>query len=105
MIEPLVKAALGTDLVALEKEIDKDLKPRSAELAGWRAQGEANVLRTEAEAKNIGAVLEGAGPLADETLIIGAHYDHLGYGGRSSLQRVREEFTTAPTTTLPARPC
>src|SRR5262249_17954830 len=27
------------------------------------------------------AVLEGAGPLAKETVVIGAHYDHLGYGG------------------------
>ena len=26
-------------------------------------------------------VLEGAGPLADETIVVGAHYDHLGHGG------------------------
>lgn len=25
-------------------------------------------------------VIEGEGPLADETIVIGAHYDHLGYG-------------------------
>jgi Zn-dependent M28 family amino/carboxypeptidase len=25
-------------------------------------------------------VLDGSGPLADETVVIGAHYDHLGYG-------------------------
>jgi hypothetical protein len=31
------------------------------------------------------AVLEGEGPLADETIIIGAHYDHLGFGGPGSL--------------------
>jgi Zn-dependent M28 family amino/carboxypeptidase len=30
--------------------------------------------------------LEGEGPHADETIVIGAHYDHLGYGGDGSLQ-------------------
>jgi hypothetical protein len=28
--------------------------------------------------KNVAAMLEGEGPLADETIVIGAHYDHLG---------------------------
>src|SRR5262249_51903927 len=27
---------------------------------------------------------EGTGPLANETIIVGAHYDHLGYGGSGS---------------------
>jgi Zn-dependent M28 family amino/carboxypeptidase len=35
--------------------------------------------------KNIIGVLEGEGPLADETIIVGAHYDHLGLGGYGSL--------------------
>ena len=30
--------------------------------------------------KNVIGVLEGAGPLAEETIVIGAHYDHLGSG-------------------------
>jgi Zn-dependent M28 family amino/carboxypeptidase len=30
------------------------------------------------EIKNVVAVLEGEGPLADEAIVIGAHYDHLG---------------------------
>jgi hypothetical protein len=32
----------------------------------------------ELKLKNIAAVLEGVGPLADETIVVGAHYDHLG---------------------------
>jgi Zn-dependent M28 family amino/carboxypeptidase len=36
-------------------------------------------------AKNVLALLEGDGPRADETLIIGAHYDHVGMGGAGSL--------------------
>ena len=32
------------------------------------------------QAKNIGGILKGKGELADEWLIIGGHYDHVGYG-------------------------
>src|SRR5205807_240383 len=35
--------------------------------------------------KNVVGVLEGSGPLANETVIVGAHYDHLGYGGPGSI--------------------
>src|SRR5438874_3256371 len=37
-------------------------------------------MRTGYDCKNIIGVLEGAGPLANETVVIGAHYDHLGFG-------------------------
>ena len=37
--------------------------------------------RERIEVKNVIGVLEGAGPLADETIVVGAHYDHLGRGG------------------------
>lgn len=84
-LDEVVKAALNKDLATLEKEIDKDLKPQSAELKGWKAEGEASITRKEANVKNVVAVLEGEGPLAEETIIIGAHYDHLGSGGSGSL--------------------
>jgi len=32
---------------------------------------------------NVGGVLRGRGDLADQWVIIGAHYDHVGYGGRA----------------------
>ncbi len=84
-IDPVLMAALGKDLTAIERAIDADLAPQSAELAGWRAVGETNVIQKTAEVKNVVAVLEGEGPLADETIVIGAHYDHLGHGGAGSL--------------------
>ena len=43
------------------------------------------VKRTEYKVKNVVGVLEGTGPLADETVVIGAHYDHVGYGSFGSL--------------------
>jgi hypothetical protein len=45
-----------------------------------------DVVRREVPAYNVVGVLEGADPvLKNETVIIGAHYDHLGRGGEGSL--------------------
>lgn len=85
VIDEVVRQALGKELRAIEAEIDQQLQPASAELAGWRVQGQLTVRRSEAEVKNVLAVLEGEGPLAEETIVVGAHYDHLGYGGEGSL--------------------
>jgi Peptidase family M28/PDZ domain/PA domain len=84
-VDGVIKAALGKDLATIEKEIDADLKPQSKELAGWSASGEANIIRKEVEVKNVIAVLDGEGPRANETIVVGAHYDHLGFGGEGSL--------------------
>jgi len=83
-IDKLVERVLKKDLATIEKEIDKDLKPLSAELTGWTIQGETNVVKKEVEIKNVGAILEGEGEHADETIVIGAHYDHVGRGGPGS---------------------
>ncbi|MEX0678934.1 MAG: M28 family peptidase [Pirellulales bacterium] len=83
-LDQVVQAALGTTLAELEAEIDKGPTPRSRELAGWRAVGETAVDRRETEVKNVVGVWEGEGPHANETIVIGAHYDHLGFGGSGS---------------------
>ena len=83
--DEVLKAALGKSLDELEAAIDEDVKPRSAALSGWRARGVTTVQTLRADVKNVIGVLEGVGPLADETIVIGAHYDHLGYGGDGSL--------------------
>lgn len=84
VISNLIQSALGKSLATIEAEIDKGAMPQSQELKGWRAVGEVSVDRQEAEVKNVVGVLEGEGPLADQTLVIGAHYDHLGWGGNGS---------------------
>jgi len=85
VIDGVLKAAIGKDLATFERAIDADLKPQSADLAGWQAVGQTNVIQKTAEVKNVIAVLEGEGPLANETIVVGAHYDHLGNGGAGSL--------------------
>jgi hypothetical protein len=82
--DELLKATLKKSLADLEKEIDSDLKPRSAALPGWTAAMNVAITRTETELKNVLGVLEGSGPTAHETVVIGAHYDHVGRGGVGS---------------------
>ena len=91
-LDPIVTAATGMTLAALENEMDEGPQPRSQDLAGWRVQGETQVHRTTVPVKNVVAVLEGEGPRADETIVIGAHYDHLGYGGEGSFVPHSEEI-------------
>jgi hypothetical protein len=87
LADQLLAAAEGKKLDELEKDIDGDLKPRSFEIKGWTAAMEATIERTEFKAKNVIGILEGKGPLANETVVIGAHYDHLGRGERGSLAK------------------
>jgi hypothetical protein len=87
----LIEPALGKTLADLEAEIDSDLKPRSIALSGWNISGSTALKRIRRVTKNVIGVLEGEGPLADETIVIGAHYDHLGLGGAGSFApNVRE---------------
>jgi hypothetical protein len=81
----MLKTSVDKSLTAIEEEIDRDLKPKSAALTGWTADLDVHVDRTATPAKNIIGVLEGSGALANETVVVGAHYDHLGYGGPGSL--------------------
>ena len=87
IVDELCQSSFGTLLADVEKAIDRDLKPRSRPLVGWTATVTTNVTRTTIACKNIIGVAEGAGPLAKETVVIGAHYDHLGYGGSGSLAK------------------
>jgi hypothetical protein len=86
-VNHMLRSSLGVELQSLEEDIDRDLKPRSRALEGWTCDLETNVQREGVQAKNVIGVLEGSGPLAKETVVIGAHYDHLGFGGAGSLAR------------------
>ena len=60
-------------------------EPVSAVLEGWIASGQTSLRAVEVPVRNVIGVLEGEGPLAEETIVIGAHYDHVGLGGAGSL--------------------
>jgi hypothetical protein len=88
----VIEQMLGEKLEDVERDIDRDLKPRSRALTGWTASADVSVWRAKnaLKLKNVVGVLEGSGPLADETIILGAHYDHVGYGGANSLAGLKK---------------
>ena len=75
-------APAGLDLATLQRGIDAATGPRSAALPG-SATVTVTLGRTRASIKNVIGWIPGRD--TSRTLIIGAHYDHLGYGGESSL--------------------
>ena len=79
-----MSAAGQPSLEELEHKIDQDLKPRSREIKGWTLNAKIGIEGKQTETKNVVGVLEGAGPHASETVIVGGHYDHLGHGGLTS---------------------
>ncbi len=72
------------DLAAVESYIDENYTPITQPLEGWTAKLETAFQEVDTEVTNVVGVLEGEGPLANETIVIGAHYDHLGFGGFGS---------------------
>lgn len=87
LADRLLRSGMGTGLSELEDKIDRELKPQSAALTDWTADLDVSVHRATVAVKNVVGVAPGTGLLAGETLVVGAHYDHLGYGGPQSLAR------------------
>ena len=56
--------------------------------------------------RNILGLVEGSDPqLKEQVIVVGAHYDHVGYGrAEQQLRPARATSTTAPTTTPAASP-
>jgi len=85
-IDKVLKAVLKKDSAEIEAEIDRTGKPLTGDLTGWKAVGETHLKVLRAQIKNVIGVLEPPpGPLADETIVVGAHYDHLGYGEEGTM--------------------
>jgi hypothetical protein len=77
----------GLDLTSVARSIDADLKPRSQELSGVRVHYTERLRRVQRTVRNVVGRLPGTDPVRhDEAVVLGAHYDHLGRGGRFSLQ-------------------
>ena len=93
VIDDAVRRALGRGLAEIQKGIDESLEPASRPLEGWRIRGRSAIERVETRGRNVIVELPGRGAAAAEgrpaidpaeTVVLGAHYDHLGYGGANS---------------------
>jgi len=84
-IEELLASA-GFDLLALQRQIDDDLQPRSDEIDGAQVSLCVNVRSVRRRVANVVGVLPGSDPeLRHEVIVVGAHYDHIGLGYRGSM--------------------
>ncbi|MFM7976922.1 MAG: M28 family peptidase [Pirellula sp.] len=75
----------GKSLVDIEAAIDQKLEPQSFEMTGWSASGQSDVTRRKIPSMNVLGLLPGQGDLAEQYVIVGAHFDHVGMGGAGSL--------------------
>jgi hypothetical protein len=78
--DEILSAGGTANLQSLRDQINTSFKPRSIALAAPVISGNVQIESLTARVKNVMAVLQGAGPHADEYVMIGAHYDHLGLG-------------------------
>ncbi len=80
-----VEHVLGVSLRTLQEKIALEQKPASF-FSGSKIPMAVDLVRDLGDVQNIAAYIEGSDPvLKNEVIVIGAHYDHLGYGGDSSL--------------------
>jgi hypothetical protein len=82
----------GIDLEAERAKIDETLKPRSCALGyspggrftPWVVNVKVSIEKTTALSRNVIGRVEGTGS-SREVIVVGAHMDHLGWGGDGSL--------------------
>jgi hypothetical protein len=82
-IQPLLDAFR---LDAAARQIDMDLVPRSEVLTGASFDYVESLSRNRNTVSKVVGILPGSDPAkTGETIVIGAHYDHVGLGGRLSV--------------------
>jgi hypothetical protein len=78
----------GFTLDSLEKILNKTRKPHSIVLPVV-VSASAEIIQKKAKTENVIGMIEGSDPvLKNEYIVIGGHYDHLGFGGPGSGSRM-----------------
>lgn len=85
LVDDVLKKSLGRSLADIEKQIDQTYQPQSAVLPELTVNLKVELKPTLAKTSNVVGVIDGRGALADQTVVVGAHYDHVGMGGFGSL--------------------
>lgn len=89
-IEELLNSE-GYDPKTIQEEIDSNKKPKSFVLGNSFASVSTEVNEIKAVGRNVAGYLEGNDPfLKDEYIVVGAHFDHLGWGIDGSMYRGNE---------------
>lgn len=74
----LLKAGGLPDIQTLQDRIESSRSPASAPLEGVSVRGRVEIEPIMTDVRNVVGKIPGTGPQADEIIVIGAHYDHLG---------------------------
>jgi aminopeptidase YwaD len=78
-----------TTLIDLQKKITKTQSPQSM-VVSQKASMAVNLYKETGKVANVVGVIEGSDQqLKKEVVVIGGHFDHLGYGGESSMDPVK----------------
>ncbi len=89
MADRILRVSVQT-IGLLEKELNEKRRPHSFP-TGVILEATTNVIPHKVNTYNAVAFLEGSHPLRkDQYIIIGAHYDHLGFGGPGSSSRLQD---------------
>lgn len=82
------KILIDKNIEELEAELNRTYKPNSFELKTI-IDASTSIELVKEKSNNIVAMIEGTDPqLKNEFIVIGAHYDHLGWGGSGSGSRM-----------------
>lgn len=79
-------SASGVTLAEAQGRIDAGYRPASFALKDARIEGRVDLHPKRAQTRNVMGLIPGRGALASEYVVVGAHYDHLGFGGQGSFQ-------------------
>lgn len=85
-LETLLAKTAKFDLGAAEAEIHKTLTPQSRQLMNVSMSIRVDRPQMSRTLKNVIATVSSDRLRRDETIVVGAHYDHLGRGGWGSLE-------------------
>lgn len=92
IIESFLKQR-GYDLSKIQEGINSGIKPNSFEIKKVSVEYEVDLEKNTAKTGNVVGFLEGSDPvLKNEVIVIGAHFDHLGYGGQNSMYRGKDKL-------------
>lgn len=80
---------LLSSLQAVASHLDETMTPVSQALSSWSTELTVKFSGRSVQASNLIGMIEGQGPRAEETIVIGAHYDHIGFGDYGSRARGR----------------
>jgi Peptidase family M28/PDZ domain/PA domain len=84
--DQMIRAAgKDTNLEQWERKTDDEIRPNSFFLSGMVGKLQVEITPNHRTSNNVIGTFDGRGNLASQSIVIGAHYDHVGLGGFGSL--------------------